>query len=137
MNKILLDTNIMIYSIDEESKYFTKAQTLISNPNFEFYITSKNLSEFLSVVTRFPQNSLNIDAALSIIQDFQEFTTILYPTKRAFAVFQELLYKYKPTGLKIHDYEIVSIALANQVKIIATFNVKDVKNIQEISLYKF
>ena len=30
MSKVLLDTNVLIYSIDEESKYFKKAQNLIS-----------------------------------------------------------------------------------------------------------
>ena len=137
MNKLLLDTNVLIYSIDEESKFFTKSQTLISNSNYELYITSKNIAEFLSVVTRIPQNSLKIDEALAIIQDFQEFSTVLYPTERSFIVFRELLHKYKPSGLKIHDFEIVSIGLANKIKTVATFNVKDVKDINEINLYKF
>ncbi len=30
MSKVLLDTNVLIYAIDEESKYFKKAQSLIS-----------------------------------------------------------------------------------------------------------
>lgn len=58
MNKLLLDTNILIYSIDEDSKYFNKSQNLFSE-HFELYTTSKNLSEFLSVVTRLPKNSIS------------------------------------------------------------------------------
>ncbi len=47
MSKVLLDTNVLIYSIDEESKYFKKAQNLISEQNRDLFTTSKNLSEFL------------------------------------------------------------------------------------------
>lgn len=50
MNKILVDTNVLIYSIDEDSKYFDSAQKIFSE-ELELYTTSKNLSEFLTVVT--------------------------------------------------------------------------------------
>lgn len=46
MNKILLDTNILVYLIDEESKYFEKSQNIIQNTNLTLYTTAKNLSEF-------------------------------------------------------------------------------------------
>ena len=60
MSKVLLDTNVLIYSIDEESKYFKKAQNLISEQKIDLFTTSKNLSEFLAVITRFPGNSLTL-----------------------------------------------------------------------------
>ena len=136
MSKVLLDTNILVYSIDEESRFFQRAQRIISNTNYDLFTTSKNLSEFLAVVTRFPKNALTIDEALQSIDDFQTFTTILFPTDRTTHVFRELLLKYKPTGLKIHDFEIVSIGLANQIKKIATLNVKDVQEIEEIDILR-
>jgi len=46
----------------------------------------------------------------------------------------DLLKKYKPHGLKIHDYEIISIALSNKIKNIATINKKDFERIEEIKL---
>ena len=45
-----------------------------------------------------------------------------------------MLQKYNPKGLKIHDFEIVSIVLANEINQIATFNIKDFESIEEISL---
>ena len=136
MSKLLLDTNALIYSIDEGSKYFNKAQKLFSEP-FELCTTSKNLSEFLAVVTRIPKIPLPLNDASLIVEDFINVMTIYYPTQESFLTFQDLIRKYKPSGLQIHDYEIVSIGLANQTTTIATFNEKDFKKIKEIELYSF
>jgi len=136
MSKLLLDTNVLIYSIDEGSKYFSKAQKLFSEP-VELCTTSKNLSEFLAVITRIPKNPLPLNDALFIVEDFLNVITIYYPTQESFLTFQNLLRKYKPTGLQIHDYEIVSIGLTNQITTMATFNEKDFKKIKEIELYSF
>jgi predicted nucleic acid-binding protein len=51
MNKIFLDTNVLIYAKDKSSKYNKWAIDLISQP-FRFYTSSKNLSEYFAVVTR-------------------------------------------------------------------------------------
>ena len=135
MSKILLDTNVLIYSIDKDSKYFNKAQGLFSGDN-ELFTTSKNLSEFLSVITRIP-NPLSLKDALLVVDDFTKAMTILYPDAESFLVFREMLKKYKPIGLLIHDYEILSISISNHVTTIATFNEKDFKKVKEIKLYNF
>ena len=135
MGKVLLDTNVLIYSIDEESKYFKKVQDLISEQNIDLFTTSKNLSEFLAAITRFPVNSLSLKNALTVIQDFKTFFTVLYPNEKSYKIFIDLLKKYEPTGLQIHDFEIISIALACQIDTIATFNIKDFKRVAEVKLY--
>src|SRR3990172_5000286 len=132
MSKLLLDTNVLIYSIDEGSKYFNKAHNIFSE-QFELYTTSKNLSEFLSVITRIP-NPLSLKDALIVIEDFVNVMTILYPNAESFLVFKDLLQKYQPVGLQIHDYEILSIGLTNKVSTIATFNEKDFNKVNEIKL---
>ena len=134
MNKIFIDTNILIYSIDEDSKFYSKSQEILFNSNSQLFTSSKNLSEFLSVVTRSPTNALSIEDALAAIEDFSNNFTILYPTKISFSVFKKMLQKYNPKGLKIHDFEIVSIVLANEINQIATLNIKDFESIEEISL---
>ncbi len=134
MSKLLLDTNVLIYSIDEGSKYFKKSQTIFAEHS-ELYTTSKNISEFLAVITRIPANPLLLNDALLIVEDFTNMMSILYPNEESFLIFQNLLKKYKPTGLKIHDYEILSIGIANQITTIATFNEKDFREVKEINLY--
>jgi predicted nucleic acid-binding protein len=126
VSKLLLDTNVLIYSIDEGSKYFGQVQKLFSEP-FELCTTSKNLSEFLAVITRIPKHPLPINDALLIVEDFINVLTIYYPTQESFLTFQNLIHKYKPIGLQIHDFEIVSIGLTNKITTIVTFNEKDFK----------
>ena len=134
MNNVLLDTNILLYAIDEESKYFKSVQRLLDTDTINFFTTSKNLSEFLSVITRIPNSSISIEKALYILNDFQNSFRILYPSEESNVIFIDLLKKYKPHGLKIHDYEIISIALSNKIKNIATINKKDFDHIEEIKL---
>ncbi len=134
MNNVLFDTNLLIYSIDEDSKYFNSVQELLSNESLKLYTTSKNISEFLSVITRIPNSTISVNEALNIIEEFRSTFTILYPTEKSYLIFVELLKKYSPRGLKIHDYEIISIALTNNIKSIATKNQKDFSGIEEIEL---
>lgn len=134
MNNVLIDTNLLLYAIDEDSKYFTSVQNLLNDDSLKFYTTSKNISEFLSVVTRLPFKSLSVTDALTITNQFKNILTFLYPTEKSYSIFLDLLRKYSPSGLKIHDYEIVSIALSNKIKNIATVNQKDFIAIKEINL---
>ena len=135
MSKLLVDTNLLVYTIDEDSIYFKEAQKILLDRSNDLYTTSKNLTEFLVVVTKIPQKSLSIREALDLVRDFTNFITILYPTPSSNVLFQEMIEKYNPTGLKIHDYEIASIALNHQINRIATFNKKDFLKIKEIELY--
>jgi len=136
MSKLLIDTNVLIYSIDEGSKYFSSVQKIYSE-QFELFTTSKNISEFLSVITRLPKKSLALNEALQVVDDFFNVMTILYPSPESFSLFQNLLRKYKPVGLKIHDFEILSIGLANQITNIATIHEKDFTKVKEIDLFTF
>ena len=110
---------------------------MLFESNFELFTTSKNLIEFLTVVTIGKEIPLSIEKAMSVVKDFTRVFTILYPTKGSFAIFEELLEKYRPTGLKIHDYEIISIGLVNGINQIATFNSKDFEDIEEVNIEKF
>ena len=58
MNNILLDTNLLIYAIDEDSKYYNSVQKILDNESNNLFTTSKNISEFLSVITRYPNKSI-------------------------------------------------------------------------------
>ena len=135
MNKILVDTNVLIYLVDEDSQFFKPARNLISDTSLNPYTTSKNLSEFLAVMTRIPKNSLSINDALTVIKEFNTVFNILYPTKASCDILMDLLKTYQPAGLQIHDFEIAGIGLANGINRIATFNRKDFIRISEIDLY--
>ncbi|MHB9012883.1 MAG: type II toxin-antitoxin system VapC family toxin [Ignavibacteriaceae bacterium] len=137
MSRILLDTNLLIYSIDKDSKYFEKANSFFSDPKHELFTTSKNLSEFLAVMTRLPKAPISLEDALMVIEDFKGSLTVLYPTEKSYSIFLNLLQKYRPAGLQIHDFEIISIGLANSINKVATFNKKDFEKVRELEIYSF
>lgn len=62
---------------------------------------------------------------------------MLFIPVKILAIFLELMERYQPKGLKVHDLEIISIGLAAGIHQIATFNEKDFKAVKEISLLEF
>lgn len=135
MSKLLVDTNLLIYSIDQESKYFERTSALFNSNRYSLYTTSKNLSEFLAVTTRLPYNPLTPTKAVRTINSFRQFLMILYPSPESYQIFTELVREYNAIGLKIHDLEIASIAIANDIQRIATINKKDFEYIKEIDIH--
>lgn len=129
-----MDTNILVYGIDEDSKFFSRSRNVLDNAEHQLITTSKNLIEFLTVVTRNSGYGLKTELGLEIVDDIIQGIQILYPSQDSFAIFLELMDRYKRTGLKVHDFEIISIGLAAGVDQVATFNEKDFKNVKEISL---
>ena len=137
MNRILVDTNVLVYSIDEDSRYNSRAKKLLTNPNYKLHTTSKNLSEFLVVLTKGIEIPLSINESVDLLEGLLNNLTVLYPSKNSYQKFKELLLKYNPKGFKIHDFEIISIGLQNGINQVATINVKDFVNIDELILEEF
>ncbi len=134
MGRLFLDTNVLIYAIDENSRFQPKARSIILDSDDELFTSSKNLTEFLAVVTRGRTVSLSIEDALAVLEDFSSIFTILYPSSATYEVFKDLLRRYRPIGLKIHDIEIASIAISNGTNRLVTFNEKDFKEIELLEL---
>jgi len=135
-NKLLVDTNILVYAIDEDSQFYVASRSVLQLRNKTLFTTSKNLTEFLTVMTRSSGYGLSAETALNLLQKLIQQLEILYPTPDSLATFLELVASYQPSGLKLHDFEIISIALANGISEIATFNKKDFQTIAEITLFE-
>jgi predicted nucleic acid-binding protein len=128
--KAVLDTNILIYGINEDSKYHEDVRRILGDSNFIFYITSKNISEFISVLSKFQRFDV-IDLELpTILKKFR----VLYPNKKSQKIFLELVDKYLPIGNRVYDMEIVSIMLAHNIQTLFSKNTKDFRDIAEITL---
>jgi len=98
------------------------------------FITSKNLTEYYAVVTKGEKPLLRTTEALNDIEEFISICKILYTSEITQQKLVQLILKYQPKGLLIHDFEIAAIALANDVKKLATFNRRDFQGIKEIEL---
>lgn len=134
MSKILVDTNILVYGIDEDSSFFKRARKVLEKEKHQLVTTSKNLIEFLAVTTRSSGYNLENNTALEIVEEIIDGIEIVYPTQESLAIFLNLMDRYQPRGLKVHDFEIISIGLANGINKVAIFNTKDFKSVKEISL---
>ncbi len=136
MNRILIDTNVFVYGIDRDSKYYRQAKNIIDQRERSLVTTSKNLTEFLTVVTKPSGYNLSPELALEIVEEIIQGIEVIYPTQESMAILLELVNRYSPSGLKIHDFEIISIGLAHGIQDVATFNIEDFKLVKEISLLK-
>jgi len=134
MSKILVDTNILVYGIDEDSSFFKRARKILEQEKYQLVTTSKNLIEFLAVTTKSSGYNLENNTALEIIEEIIQGIEIVYPTQESMAIFLDLMNRYQPKGLKVHDFEIISIGLAHGIHEVATFNIKDFKSVKEITL---
>jgi hypothetical protein len=86
------------------------------------------------VVTRNSGYSLETELVLEILDDIIQGFEVLYPSQDSLAIFLELMDRYQPRGLKVHDFEIISIGLADNLHRLVTFNAQDFNNVKEISL---
>lgn len=134
MSRLLVDTNILVYGIDQDSRYYKESRDILDHSDDQLVTTSKNLLEFLSVVTRVSAYNLNTALALEILDDILQSIDIIYPNQESLAIFLKLMENYEPRGLKVHDLEIISIGLSADIHQVATFNEKDFRDISEINL---
>jgi len=109
---------------------------ILLDPTQTLFTTSKNISEFLVVLTRAETLKIEVNEAIDLLSGLLSNISVLYPDNYSNIIFFEMLKKYKPSGLHIHDFEIISIALANGITQIATLNISDFKNIKEIHIVK-
>lgn len=137
MSRLLIDTNVLIYGIDQDSKFYSPSRKILDHTNYQLVTTSKNLLEFLAVITRSSGYNLNTDLALEILDDIIQSMDVIYPSQDSLAIFLELMSRYNPSGLKVHDFEIISIGISEGIHQIATFNEKDFQDIKEITLHEF
>jgi len=57
----------------------------------------------------------------------------LFILLRSLTIFLDLVNRYHPKGLKVHDFEIISIGLAHGIHEVVTINIKDFISVKEIS----
>jgi len=134
MNNVLVDTNVFVYATDSDSKYHVASKRFLEYSTNNLFTTSKNLSEILVVLTRGSIVIVNIETAIKTVKSISQTVNILYPSEHSYSIFLELLSKYKPKGLHIHDFEIVSIGLAFGISKFVTFDRSDFENIKEVEL---
>lgn len=129
--KPLVDSNIFVYAYDANSVFHADAVAFLSDPNFDFHTSTKNISEYFAVLSK--QNA-PFDKVFRFYQDILQNCKLVFPTKASLAIFENLLHKYQPRGNRVFDLEIVPVALAHGIPEICTVNVKDFSEMTEIAV---
>jgi predicted nucleic acid-binding protein len=133
MNNILIDTNVLMYALDETSKFHEQSASILLNQKVNLFITTKNVSEFFAVCSKL---KLDFKKYFGFYQELKENAVILAPSEHSLFIFEALIQKYKPKGNQVYDTEIVSIMLANNLKSIATANISDFKEFNEVKIFE-
>lgn len=134
MSEVLVDTNILVYSVDQDSMFFERSRALLESPDFELTTTSKNIAELLVVLTKSTGYNLDNQLVLEVLDGIRRNMRIIYPDQKSLDILSDLIRLYDPKGLRIHDMEIIAISLAHDINLVATFNVNDFKPVNEIEL---
>jgi len=132
---MIIDSNILIYSINSSSPKHITAQNFLQQNIGKLEITHQNIFESLRVLTH-PKfaNPMKINKAIEAINNIVEACTVICPDYKTHRVALELIEKYKLISDQIFDAYLAATALSNGIKVIATDNVKDFQKFTEITV---
>jgi predicted nucleic acid-binding protein len=140
---IFLDSNVLIYETfgdfdAEKHEDVCRELKYISDNNYNVYVSSQVLREFLAISTdnKFFERPLSIEEAFSKMDEYKKNFNILYDSELSMSKLKHLASKYQICKQDIHDTNIVATMVANQLEDIYTFNIKDFRFYKEINLYK-
>lgn len=136
-DRLLVDTNILIYAVDEDSKYHEQSLYLIQDSEYDLFLTSKNITEFFVALTRTPDIAISSRECLACLDSLLLYFNVIYPNQGSQEKLKYLINKYNPSGLWIHDLEIISIAMEYSIFSIATKNLEDFEKVEEIEIITF
>ncbi|OGK15000.1 hypothetical protein A2774_01125 [Candidatus Roizmanbacteria bacterium RIFCSPHIGHO2_01_FULL_39_12c] len=133
---MLLDSNIVVYSINDSSPKNRKAQNFIQKFKDKLFIAHQNVFESLRILThkKFP-NPMNSTDAIYSINKIAKAIKIIKPNFDSFYLALELIKKYQLKSDQVFDAYLVGTAISNNIQTIATDNDKDFKKIAEINTY--
>ncbi|MBI2327424.1 PIN domain-containing protein [Candidatus Curtissbacteria bacterium] len=132
---MLLDSNILIYSINSSSPKHKKAQKFIQENTGSLEIAHQNIFESLCVLThsKFP-HPMKINDATRAIESILKGTKVISPSYRTHRIALELIKKYQLISDQIFDAYLVATALDNGIYTIATDNIKDFVQLAEVKI---
>jgi len=126
--KILVDSNILVYAINDSSPKQSLAQKFLNDNLGNLLIAPQNILETLRILThsKFP-NPLTPVQAQSDLTQITDNLILVIPTEKTLFTALELIKKYTLTAKKVFDAYLAATALSNDINTIATDNVKDFK----------
>lgn len=125
MPKILLDTNILVYSVDENSIFYQKAHKILQFSS-DYAVTYSSLLEFYRVITsRAFIGKTGEKGAKQAFDYMFDRLEVLYHTPYTHNLLSELITNNQTLSGKIYDFQILAQAMENGIATLYTKNTKD------------
>ena len=134
----IIDANVLVYAMDADAPQHAASRALLEaarDPSTTFYVTSRVLCEFYSIVTnarRVPKPRSPADA-IDAVSGLLAFLHVLPIPASAVEGWLDLLRRRPVTGGDVFDLQLVATMLANDVPRIYTFNAKDFEPFPEVA----
>ncbi|MEI6729172.1 MAG: PIN domain-containing protein [bacterium] len=124
MQKILLDSNILIYAFDKSAEFHSQSIKVFGQIA-ELYTTQSNLYEFYRIMTSKPfQKKVSPGDVIGGLQFYKKCLQIIYPTTITDIVLADLINQYQPKSAQIWDFLVLAQSMENSIDIIYTKNTK-------------
>src|SRR5258708_26182675 len=111
---MLIDSNILVYSINSSSPKHKHAQNFIQSNVGNLKVAHQNVFETLRVLThsKFP-NPMKIFEAVGAVENILEACDIIAPDYKTHRIALELIKKYKISSNQIFDAYLAATAISN------------------------
>jgi len=132
---MLIDSNILVYSLNSASLKNKSSQKFINENLKTAVIAHQNIFETLRVIThsKYP-NPMPSGSAIKALLSITNTLSVISPDERTQPLAFELINKYNVNGNQIFDAYLIATALSNDIKTIATDNTKHFKIYEEINI---
>jgi len=137
--KILVDSNILIYAVNQDSPKHRKARDFLAqelqDKQSQLFLAQQNLLETIRILThpKFPR-PMSSTRGLKLLDQLTNQFAIISPLPETIFIFKQLWHKYNQGGNFIFDLYLIATALTHNIKTIATDNEKDFEQVEEITI---
>ncbi len=131
VDRLFVDTNILIYATNEASPWHEVANTALQTARqrgVDLILSPQILREYLAAATRPAKTgTLSLPKILENFRTFQTDFTVVEETKSGLAFLAEFLRTIPLGGKQIHDANIVATMLTYNIPSLLTHNTDDFK----------
>lgn len=123
---MLVDSNILIYSIDSSSPKNKPAQKFLQDNASKLVIAHQNIFETLRVLTHHKfANPMSTADAIEALTRIANVSRIISPDHETYYIALEFIKKFNLKSNRIFDAYLAATALSHNIKTIVTDNEKD------------
>jgi predicted nucleic acid-binding protein len=138
---LLLDTNVLVYALDESSPYHAACRRILDSaqsPDANLKLSPQSLAEFFSVVTNprrvaFPKSTAEAISAVEMILALPGIEVLPVPLD-VVSRWLELCRQREVKGGAIYDMQLLAVMLANDIRRVCTYNRADFEWIADIAV---